>query len=75
MTPSRPSRDHTFMHALGFYHIGEALDHARSAEDFEAFPSPRTSPTTSLRSTIASLTRWIVRHRPSFGHKPTDSAP
>jgi hypothetical protein len=39
MSPARPSRDYGVFHALGLFHVGEALDHARVADDLQD-PAP-----------------------------------
>ena len=33
MRPKRSRRDYTFLHALGLYHVGEALEHAQAEEE------------------------------------------
>jgi hypothetical protein len=62
MSPSRPPRDYAFLHALGLYHLGEALDHTRSAED-----SPRTQP--SLQPSGPRLAALVGRRICGLFHR------
>jgi len=71
MSPNRPRRDYTFLHALGGYHIGEALDYAQSAED-EHRPEPPSRPPAhrkgvfgrNLFAPIRRLLQWLSHPRP-----------
>lgn len=54
-----PPRDLAFLHALGFYHVGEALDHARSAED--GAPPATESRTRTPRKITAFLAGFARR--------------
>jgi hypothetical protein len=60
MPRSRPTRDFTLLHALGFYHIGEALDYSRSeSREPEALDTEPASSRPSRRRLLAGLVHRV----------------